>query len=171
MKSTVWSAGWPQCLGRLGLLAVFAVVIGCGTARGKVSGRVLYNGGPVPGGRVMFRPADSSQNSVSVELDEQGNYEAVLPVGEVLVSIDNRELEPRAPREGVVLKDLPVNPELKKVIGGGKSDSAPPKSTDNVAKASGRYVPIPSKYYSAESSGLRFTVQGGDQKQDIELPR
>jgi hypothetical protein len=56
-------------------------VAGCGAGEGKVSGRVLFDGKPLPAGRVTFRPADSRMNSVSVELDEQGNIKrCCLPV-------------------------------------------------------------------------------------------
>ena len=82
-----------------GLVLLLPLVVGCGPGQGNVSGRVLFNGAPLPGGRVTFRPADPRQNSVSAEIDRQGNYQAVLPAGEVKVCVDNRELEP-PPRIG-----------------------------------------------------------------------
>jgi hypothetical protein len=153
-------------VGRGGLLLLFVGLVGCGARTGKVSGRVLHDGQPLPGGWVTFRPADPSKNAVSAELDKEGNYEALLPVGEVLVSVDNRELEPRSSHAGLVL-DVPLGTEAKKAIGVPKGEQprvpAPEKG--------GRYVHIPSKYYTAENSGLKFTVQGGDQKQDILLSK
>jgi hypothetical protein len=137
---------------------------GCSPAQGKVSGRVVFDGEPLPAGRVTFRPADPRQNTVSAELDAQGNFTVVLPLGDVLVSVDNREWEPRGPRDAELPKDLKLPAEAKKHFGGTKADGAGDKSA-------GKYVPIPTKYYGAETSGLRFTVQGGDQKQDFELAR
>ena len=36
-------------------------------------------------------------------------------------------------------------------------------------KLPGTYVEIPRRYYYAEGSGLKYTVQRGDQTHDIEL--
>ncbi len=154
-----------------GVMLLLPVVMGCGPGQGKVSGRVLFNGAPLPGGRVTFRPADPKQNSVSAALDEQGNYQATLPAGEVMVSIDNRELEPRAPRSRTPLPDA-LSPEAKKLLGPAKPDKSQPKSAANTPeKRSSRYVKIPSKYHDAETSGLQFTVRPGNQPHDIELDR
>jgi hypothetical protein len=116
---------------------------------------------------VTFRPADAKQNSVSAELDAQGNYKAALPAGEVLVSVDNRELEPRAPKSGAGMPNV-LSPEVKKLLGAGTPDKSPPKSPE---KASSRYVKIPTKYYDAETSGLQFTVKSGNQSHDIDLDK
>jgi hypothetical protein len=151
--------------GVLGLVLVLAAA-GCGAGEGRVSGRVLYNGRPLPGGRVTFRPADPRQNSVSAALDEGGNYTAVLPAGPVQVSVDNRELEPHASLAGLAPANLA--PDVRKVLGNpapGKP-SHPGDGSDNHA---GNYVKIPDRYYDVESSGLDFTVTGGEQPHDIEL--
>jgi hypothetical protein len=131
---------------------------------------VLYDGKLLPGGRVTFRPADPTQNSVSAESDAQGNYKAVLPAGEVMVSVDNRELEPRSPQAAVLPREL--SPEMKKVLGGANPDKPQPKSPENApGKSSSRYVKIPTKYHDAETSGLQFKVQSGNQLCDIELDK
>jgi hypothetical protein len=170
MRPIVFGYKWLGFMSYFGLLCLLPVVMGCGPGKGKVSGRVLYNGAPLPGGWVTFRPAEPKQNTVSAALDQQGNYQVVLPSGMVKVSVDNRELEPRAPRGAVVPSDLP--PEVKKLLTGGKRDQSPSKSSENAAaKTTGRYVEIPHKYYDTETSGLAFTVQGGDQKHDIELTK
>src|SRR4051812_12307969 len=96
--------GRPGLLVRFVGLFLLLLVAGCGPGRGKVSGQVTFGGAPLPGGRVTFQPADPRQNAVSVDLDEQGRYAADLPAGDVAVSIDNRELEPRAAQSG-----LPAN--------------------------------------------------------------
>ena len=154
----------------LGLLFLLPVVAGCGSGRGHVYGRVLYEGTPLPGGRVTFRPADPKENSVSAELDADGNYQAVLSAGEVLVSVDNRELEPRGPRDAGLPSGLPA--DVKKFLGSNKPGQPRPKSRETApGKSSGRYVEIPSRYYSAEKSHLGFTVQGGEQRHDIELTK
>jgi hypothetical protein len=164
MRATVFGSSWWRFVSCCSLLFLLSVVLGCGPAKGKVSGRVLYDGKPLPGGRVTFRPVDSTQNSVSAELGSQGDFEAVLPVGEVMVSVDNRELEPRSAPDADLPKDLPVSTEAKKHLGSAKADRATEKS-------SGKYVAIPSKYYNAETSNIRFTVTAGEQKHDIELSK
>jgi hypothetical protein len=156
----------------VGLLSLVVAVAGCGPGRGKVSGRVLYNGAPLPGGRVTFRPADPRQNTVSAELNERGEYEAVLPAGEVQVSVDNRELEPRTAQGGGLPPGLPaLSAEARKALGG-KGDKSPPKPGGQAAdRPSGRYVMIPTRYHDVETSGLKFTVQSGDQTHNIELTK
>jgi hypothetical protein len=135
-----------------------------------VSGQVTYDGSPVPGGVVTFRPVDSQQNSVSAPLDEQGNYEAVLPVGEVKVSIDNRQLDPRTSPVGNFRPDLPLSPEIKEKLGRGKPAPAKP-SESSEKKPSGKYVKIPPRYHDSEKSGIHFTVASGAQKFDIKLEK
>ncbi len=171
MRSIAIGSGWPGFVGRLGFLLLLGVAAGCGPSRGKVSGRVLYRGDPLPGGWVNFRPTDPRHNAVSARLDEEGRYEAVLPAGEVLVSIDNRHLQPRPKLEMEVAADLPLSPDLRKNLTGGKkpaqgrSESAEADPT----KPPGRYVEIPYRYYQMETSNLQFTVSGGDQPHDFEL--
>jgi hypothetical protein len=147
-------------------------MVGCGAGRGRVSGRVLYAGAPLPGGRVTFRPADPRQNSVSAELDEQGNYEAVLPAGEVKVCIDNHQLEPHPSRAAGLPPGLPLTPEVQRTIGSVKPDQSQPKNGENVPrKPPGTYVKIPDKYRTVETSGLQFVVEGGNQTHEIELTK
>ena len=123
---------------------------------------------------MTFRPADGRQNSVTAELDGEGRYSATLPTGEVTVTIDNRELEPRSnipslpagiplSRGGAVPR---LDPERRPAPARRKEWRIPGRM---LRRPSGRYMPIPPKYYEAETSGLKFTVKGGDQPFDIEL--
>jgi hypothetical protein len=154
-----------------GLLLLVPVVAGCEAGQGQVAGRVLFDGKPLPGGRVTFRPADSRQNSVSAELDPDGNYQAVLPAGEVRACVDNRELEPRGPAIGTAVP-AGLSPELRRLLGGDKPDRSPPKAPAEAAeRPAGRYVPIPERYYDLETAGLQFTVKRGDQRHDLQLSK
>jgi hypothetical protein len=156
----------------LGLL-LLPVLVGCGAGKVKVSGRVLYNGNPLPGGIVSFRPADPKHNAVSAEVDEQGNYEAVLPAGEVQVAVDNRELQPPTPSGPAGLPPgLPA--DVQNVLNKERAKAAPPPADQPAAPRTpnnrrGTYVPIPEKYYTTDKSGLTFTVEPGNPKHDIEL--
>jgi hypothetical protein len=116
-----------------------------------VSGRVLLDGKPLPGGRVMFVTVEGAFASVG-RIDEQGNYMIQAPVGETMISVDNRML--RQERLG--------NLEGPRKGAGRPEQPAPDPVT-------GTYVEIPNKYYSPDTSGLTYTVKEGPQTQDIEL--
>jgi hypothetical protein len=168
MRLLVFGSAWPGFVGRCGLLVLLPIALGCAPARGKVTGQVRYNGQPVPGGRVTFRPADPRENSISAEMDEQGRFETVLPVGEVKVTVDNRELESVSHWTGGVPKDLP--PDVAKNIPKGAPEPAPsPSGANPPNKLPGKYRRIPPKYYQLETSELAFTVKGGEQEQNLEL--
>jgi len=158
---------WVRCVS---LLPILLLAAGCGVSKSKVSGRVLYRGAPLPGGRLLFRPADPKQNAVNAEIDPNGNYQAVLPVGPVKVSVDNRELEPMSARGGGIPLDLPLSAEAKKALRGKAEPAAPPAGGDNASsKLTGKYIAIPDRYSDADKSGLDFNVERGDMKHDIEL--
>jgi hypothetical protein len=169
MRSEQTAPGRPWFLGRWGLPALLALAVGCGPGQGEVAGRVTYKNAPVPGGLVTFRPADGRFNSVTVELDKDGNFPAVpLPAGEVHVSIDNRELAPADPF-GEVSLNVPLTPEAQKNLDVKKKKTARSEKKKRPAKRSDRYVAIPEKYHQAETSGLSFTVKRGAQTQNFEL--
>jgi hypothetical protein len=154
----------------VGLLPLLAVA-GCGAGKSKVSGQVLFNGAPLPGGQLTFRPGDPKHNPIIAEIDEQGRYEAVLPAGPVKVSVDNRGLQPPPALGGGLPLDLPLSPEVKKKLMGKKGETpAPPARGNNDArKPAGKYIPIPDRYYNVDTSGLDFKVETGDMKHDITL--
>ena len=145
-------------------LALCALITGCEPKRTTITGRVLLNGKPVLGGRLTFRPDDSSQLRLSVALDEQGVYEAVLPYGKIHVSFDNRELEPHpAPnRAGIAPLSLPA--EIRSKLSGSR-----PSPTPTAPQPSSRYVKVPRKYYTSDSGELDFTVGPGMDQRDFEL--
>src|SRR5262245_43100086 len=152
--------------------ALLPFLAGCAPGQGKVTGQVTYKGKPVPGGLVTFRPSDPKQNSVTAELDAEGRYSAVLPAGEVVVSIDNRELEPRPTGIPSLPPGLPIAPDVRAKIAKGTPPKEPEgdaKSGEDVRRPKGRYLPIPEKYYMAETSELKFTIKAGDQTLNIEL--
>ncbi len=150
-----------------GLLIGVAAAAGCsGSAHGKIAGRVLLDGAPLPGGTVLFRPLDGRANLVRAELDEMGAFSAVLPAGAVMVSVDNRAFAPKPPPPP---RPVPsgITPEVREMLH--LSRSAPTAPSRAAPDGRGRYVAIPPKYYSPESSGLGFTVESGDQAHDLEL--
>ena len=160
----------PIRLGRLlvsGALAggLLVLALGCGPdykARGSVKGRVTTNKKPLTSGTVMFQ----SQNgmSASARIDTQGNYVMPdAPLGECTVTVIVEGL-PRDPSVHARLKGKgPKMPEMKAPEGAGAPDLP---SSPMVPK---EIVPIDAKYSKPETSGLKFTVQKGEQEYNIEL--
>jgi hypothetical protein len=166
LPSWTWCALTRGC----GALLLLTAAVGCGAGTGTVKGQVTYQDKPVPGGLIMFVPTDSKHNSVTAEIDENGNYELTAPVGEVRISVDNQNLKPPEPSGP---PSLP--PDLLKKIGkvphAPKKGEAPPEAPAEAGgtKPRGKYREIPSKYYQIETSKLTYTVTSGPQKKDIEL--
>ena len=153
---------------RAGLLVLLALAVGCKGGQGTVSGTVYLNDKPLPGGLVTFRPADSSRNAVSARIGEDGHFEATLPAGEVKIAVDNREFEP--PPRG----DVPKLPPVVDLPPGVKPapperPGSPPTPEGAPEKPSGKYVPIPPKYYDVDTSDLTLVVQPGPQSYDVRL--
>lgn len=151
---------------------MLVLALGCGgPGEGAVSGQVLFDGKPLPGGRLTFRPGDPRQNAVSAEIDERGNFQAVLPAGEVSICIDNRELEP--PPRLIAAVPPGLSPEFQKALASSKVSRIEPPTPAAAAQEqpAGRYVKIPERYYTIEDSQLKFTVAPGEQRQNIELKK
>jgi hypothetical protein len=153
---------------RLGLLLALAAAAGCGPSTARVSGRVLFKGEPLPGGMVSFRPEDRRVATVSVRLDEQGRYEADLPVGMVRVCVTNLDLKPHEPPPaGTSLIPEAVPAEVREKLQAARPAGAKPGH--NAARPPGRYVEIPPRYYNADTSALDFRVEKSGQEHDIPL--
>jgi hypothetical protein len=148
---------------RVAFLLFLVLLAGCSRSTGRVSGKVLYNGNPLPGGRLTFLPREARQNPIPAVINADGHYEATLPVGEVTIVVDNRELQsvsigapPNMPREF----QLPIQ----------KAEVKPPAEPNaQEGTLSGKYVLIPEKYYLAETSDLKHMVKRGTETFDIEL--
>jgi hypothetical protein len=165
----------PACgrLGDIGRLASLVIVtvaaVGCGhgSSQSAVSGRVLLDGKPVPGGRITFISDHLGLNPVVATIDESGDYGPVsLPVGGVSVCIDNRYLAPPPPRQRfdptTTIKGL--SPELRNKMRGGDAGNQPaPAQSQN-------YIKIPERYHMVESSDdLKFNVESGNMTHNIDL--
>jgi hypothetical protein len=156
-----------NCLGRgrypwgtfflplLGLL-----IAGCGS-NGTISGKVLYQGKPLPGGTVTFV---TGKGAVSCPISAEGNYTIEkVPAGEVKIAVVGAEMSKsgevrmagEAVRSGKVkMEQLP--PDIKKKL-------------ESSSTASGQPIWIPANYADFEKSGLTCTVTGSKQTHDIEL--
>jgi hypothetical protein len=131
------------------VLAVAAA--GCGGKRvsyetAEVTGKVMFKGKPLPGGRLNF-VAEQGGVASNGTIDENGNYKITAPMGDVRISIDNKFLEKKGATGPILRRPDADAPEVPK----------------------GTYVAIPDKYYSTDLSGLTYKVVSGSQKHDINL--
>lgn len=133
---------------------------GCGPSTGTVSGVVSYKGKPVPGGYLTFRPLAEGANSIPYTLERDGKFQVELPVGEVLVCIDNREFAPYPAVTAPNLPGMKLPPEVMQSL---------QQNARASSKASDRWVELPEKYFAMESSGLKFIVEGGEQTYNVDL--
>ena len=144
-----------RCWMGIFLLVLSLGMFGCNSPIGTVSGKVYYKNVALKGGNVTFFTADKSTSLIS-PIGEDGSYRVEnLPVGVVKISVETKSLKKRA--------NLPKNappPGMK----GGRRETTDPK---DLAR---RFVAIPELFASPETSGLTYTVQGGNQTHDIKLP-
>jgi hypothetical protein len=127
----------------LAVILLALIGVGCSKNEGNVSGKVLYQGKPLPGGYVNFMSGGEKSVSKTSAIKEDGSYSVSgLPVGTAKISIQG--LTARR------LADLPGQ--------GGKD-----------AKVEQKEVYVPPQYGNTETSGLKYEVKVGAQSFDIEL--
>jgi hypothetical protein len=116
---------------------------GCGKSTGNVSGKVTYQGNPLPGGYVNFMNQGEQNITKTSEIKADGSYSVSgLPVGTAKISVQG--LSARR------LADLPGQ--------GGKDEKIQQKE-----------VFVPPQYGNSETSGLTYEVKPGSQSHEIEL--
>jgi hypothetical protein len=131
------------------LLVCCSGLLGCGPAKGRVSGTVLCDGKMVMTGTVTFFVEGSPP--VSGWIGADGRYQATnVPTGEAIVVVISAAggEEPAKAR---------------------KPDRTDPKRADQDKTAS--KSAIPEKYNDPNTTDLKFTVQKGDNTFDITLTR
>src|SRR4051794_115555 len=98
----MWSCLLPGRAARLAcgacfILGFLVLTAGCSNPYSvkqvEVTGKVLYKGAPLPGGRVTFAPVKRRGGvPVTANIDEQGQYKIKVPIGENQIAVDNRML-------------------------------------------------------------------------------
>jgi hypothetical protein len=152
-------------------LGLVLLAAGC-SSRGTVTGKVVYQSKPLPGGKVVFiGPKGAFTGAVGPD----GSYQvANVPTGPVKIAV----VGPPSPGEAanhpsLRLKKLPKNIDTEKV-----RKSLPPEVDEKGmrqmmglpdAKPPAPRASIPTKYSDPEKSGLTCTVTGGPQTHDITL--
>ena len=146
----------------ISLLSIFMVASlhGCGgpedtrPARNSVSGMVTYQGNPVEGAVIVFRPAGSEGQTANGRTDATGAFkmgtfegtDGVVP-GEYGVMIT--KLEATSTSQALPEDDPNYDPNPK--------EEAPPKNL------------LPEKYAKVETSGLTVSVPEGEEVTDLKF--
>jgi hypothetical protein len=157
------------------LLLSILFVAGCTRAaeqQAEVSGKVTYNGKPLPGGKVTFVSANGYAGHGTIS--PQGEYSVMSPLGEVRIGVDNTMLRSDPQWEKNKNKGhLPI-PKAKT----GEAQETQTKSAGASGTKQwvtgrqgvvGTYIHIPGRYADPTLSGLKFTVTSGSQTHNIEL--
>jgi hypothetical protein len=127
------------------LIALAGLVLsGCGprVERGRIFGKITYQGQPLTEGLILFSDAAHGVN-MTADLKPDGTYEITTAEGKGL---------PLGTYKVCVCPPL-VNPTM--------GPGAPPKPKE--------YPNIPKKYRRYETSGLTLTVQQGKNPFDVEM--
>jgi hypothetical protein len=142
------------------LLALLTLFVGCGS-KGTVSGKVLYQGNPLPGGTVTFLQEKGAFHSV---IHEDGSYRVTgIAPGPATITVSS----PDPPQ--------PAGPQsMEKTVEQAKAHKAeiPPEIAKHMGDPEAgkrRYMAIPSNYKDPDKSGLTYTVKSGAQEHDIQL--
>ncbi len=162
-----------------GLLALGAVSlpVGCGSAKGHVSGKVtLADGKPLPGGNIIFYPQQGSNTApIIATIKEDGTYDAPnVPVGPAKVAVNNADLNPNTDEsitpsgaKSAAAENMPAFVKKKMPEMGPPKEAMKQMPQGGKPKPVGTYVPIDSKYAKPETSPLTYDVQRGDQTFDV----
>ena len=139
------------CYSLILALAVPALLSGCGSKTGTVSGKVTYKDKPVPGGTVTFL-VDGKHTATS-PIGTDGSYSIEkVPVGPAKIGV--------APP-----------PPAARLPGGKMMDPSKFGSSAEKPAAGPTTKPftLPPQYLNPNKSGLDYTVTGGKQEHDIPL--
>jgi hypothetical protein len=131
------------------LLLVLPLATGCGgQGKATVSGKVIYQGKPLPSGFVTFVPENGAPLHADIQGDGSYRMDRV-PVGTVKIGV-----QPKTAQDTLQSSAMPHNPKDY-----GKAKSAMTESE----------TPIPPIYADPNQSGLTYTVTKGSQQHDIDL--
>lgn len=122
---------------------------GCGgQGKGTVSGKVAYQGKPLPSGFVTFVPEKGTP--VHADIQSDGSYRIEnVPIGPVKIGV-----QPKSAQNTLQSFPMPRNPKDY-----GKLQAVMTK----------KETQIPPQYADPNKSGLTYTVRQGQQQYDIAL--
>ena len=137
------------------------MALGCGgdefNRGGSVSGKVLLDGNPIPGGALTLETL-SNKHNCSCELTPEGTYRInEPPLGECLFSVRTSHLK------GAVTKPTLIKTKENPNGMVGSAGMMMPKGVGLI------YKKIPLLYESPKTSGLKIVISQGNQQFDIDL--
>ena len=156
------AGAFPRCrIFALPLLVAMLGLAGC-AKQGKLTGKVMYKGEPVPKAQIVFMSESGTIHDATA--DENGKYTAAkLPLGKMRIGVKNFT-------QGMA----DVQAEMMAKFGGaGKDNKDVQKSIESMRKetgASAKFVALPQNVIDPEKSGLSVEVKGGTQEFDIVVP-
>jgi hypothetical protein len=148
-------------------LTLLTLFVGC-SSKGTVSGKVFYQGNPLPGGTVTFLQEKGAFHSV---IHEDGSYQVTgIPPGPATITVSSPDPpKPADPSpmekaaEKAQARKVEMTPEQAKMMEEAKKHMGDPEAGKR------RYMAIPPKYNDPDKSGLTYNVKRGAQEQDIQL--
>jgi hypothetical protein len=156
-------------------------VVGCGPAKGSLSGKVTYQGKDLKGGSVSLIPVAGDGQSYSTKINEDGTYsfDQILS-GKYKVCVETTSLKgaTSGAAAGPTYGGKPASgaKEKSKIKNKLPEGVQPPTEGYRVAEAFGggteaasRYVAIPPEFGDPSSTPLTVEVKGGSQTHDITL--
>jgi hypothetical protein len=172
-SKTITAGGLVRIAAGVGLLLLAA---GC-NSRGSISGKVLYKGKPMPGGKVLF--IHEKKGAFSALIHPDGTYSFTdIPTGQVKIAVAS----PRSPSDEAddprfhLMKKPKEQAELMAKIKKSmpaEIDEEAMRDMMGIRKPKPKSAPptlvLPRDLGDPEKSGLRWTVEGGSQTHDIEL--
>jgi hypothetical protein len=148
-------------------LGVVAAVFlsGCGQGKAPVTGKVTLDTRPVRAGQLTFVGPDGTKHVTVIGFD--GRYTIEVPPGEYKVAVEPPGKSQMAKMVGMPKVGPPKAPKELSPM----KDPTGQLSGEGVdlAKESQNPVVIPMRYRAPDSSGLKFTVTGSDDKFDIPM--
>jgi hypothetical protein len=148
---------------------LISVSAGCGSPKtARISGKVLFQGRPLPGGLVTFYPMEGQSLPASAIIGEDGQYSLEnAPVGSVKITVNNVALKNgEVPPIGKSSARTAFTLASKEAIRAREGKDIPPPKNSKIA---GTYVPIPTSYANIKTTGLDYSVEGNSQDHDIVL--
>jgi len=145
---------------RLGWVVLFGLLVlvsGC-SRKASISGKVTYNGLPMPGGYVIFAPVEGGGGGTASIDPKDGSYEILdLPTGKMKIAVKPAQ--------------DPAMPRGMNAYGPPKDSGAPADAMKGLNQGSkgSKYVPVPLEKTDPETSALEVEVKAGKNTHDISL--
>lgn len=168
------------CLAALIVVIVALNAFGVFGGTGGISGRVLFEGKPLPNGRITFINTSGRAQTESTHIEADGTYKiARFPTGDAVVTVetfDMRKVKATKPPDFTknirdsVHKDKVATPDLGMGgMGGLVKMPSEEKMAEYLKGNISAYVKIPDRYRDVNQTDLRYRVRLGPNTIDIEL--